>query len=277
MDISFEFFPPNSSEAEKKLWSSIKLLEPLNPKFVSVTYGAGGSTRERTHDCVSKILKETSLVPAAHLTCVSATKDQTEEIIEDYKYAGVKHIVALRGDMPDMKKFKPHPEGYKSSIDLITRLKKDNFDITVSAYPEKHPDAESLDSDIDFLKRKIDAGASSAITQFCFEIDYLLNFRDKLKKANINIPIIPGIIPTTNFTGIKKMANKCGASIPIWLENAYEGLENNLEERKKISEEIAIDFSMNIKKNGFESIHFYTLNQSELALSVCKKLNIGYL
>ncbi|MEC9382417.1 MAG: methylenetetrahydrofolate reductase [NAD(P)H] [Pseudomonadota bacterium] len=277
MDISFEFFPPNSSEAEKKLWSSIKLLEPLNPKFVSVTYGAGGSTRERTHDCVSKILKETSLIPAAHLTCVSATKDQTEEIIEDYKYAGVKHIVALRGDMPDMKKFKPHPEGYKSSIDLITRLKKDNFDITVSAYPEKHPDAESLDSDIDFLKRKIDAGASSAITQFCFEIDYLLNFRDKLKKANINIPIIPGIIPTTNFTGIKKMANKCGASIPIWLENAYEGLENNLEERKKISEEIAIDFSMNIKKNGFESIHFYTLNQSELALSVCKKLNIGYL
>jgi len=277
MDISFEFFPPNSSEAEKKLWSSIKLLEPLNPKFVSVTYGAGGSTRERTHECVSKILRETSLIPAAHLTCVNATKDETEEIIEDYKYAGVKHIVALRGDMPDMKKFKPHPEGYKSSIDLITRLKKDNFDITVSAYPEKHPDAESLDNDIDFLKKKIDAGASSAITQFCFEIDYLLNFRDKLKKANINIPIIPGIIPTTNFNGIKKMANKCGTSIPISLEKAYEGLENDLEERKKISEEIAIDFSMNLKENGFEFLHFYTLNQSELALSVCKKLNIGYL
>ena len=277
MDISFEFFPPNSSEAEKKLWSSIKLLEPLNPKFVSVTYGAGGSTRERTHDCVSKILKETSLIPAAHLTCVSATKDETEEIIEDYKYAGVKHIVALRGDMPDMKKFKPHPEGYKSSIELITRLKKDNFDIIVSAYPEKHPDAESIDNDIDFLKKKIDAGASSAITQFCFEIDYILSFRDKLEKANINIPIIPGIIPTTNFNGIKKMANKCSASIPTSLEKAYEGLENDLEERKKISEEIAIDFSMNIKKNGFESLHFYTLNQSELALSVCKKLNIGYL
>jgi len=277
MNISFEFFPPNSSEAEKKLWSSIKLLEPLNPKFVSVTYGAGGSTRKRTHDCVSKILRETSLIPAAHLTCVSATKDETEEIIEDYKYAGVKHIVALRGDMPDMKKFKPHPEGYKSSIELITRLKKDNFDIIVSAYPEKHPDAESIDNDIDFLKKKIDAGASSAITQFCFEIDYILSFRDKLEKANINIPIIPGIIPTTNFNGIKKMANKCSASIPTWLENAYEGLENNLEERKKISEEIAIDFSMNIKKNGFESLHFYTLNQSELALSVCKKLNIGFL
>lgn len=277
MDISFEFFPPNSSEADKKLWSSIKLLEPLNPKFVSVTYGAGGSTRERTHDCVSKILRETSLIPAAHLTCVSATKDETEKIIEDYKYVGVKHIVALRGDMPDMKKFRPHPEGYKSSIELITRLKKDNFDIIVSAYPEKHPDAESLDTDIDFLKKKIDAGASSAITQFCFEIDHLLSFRDKLEKADINIPIIPGIIPSTNFSGIKKMANKCGASIPIWLEEAYEGLENNLEERKKISEEIAIDFSINLKKNGFEFLHFYTLNQSELALSVCKKLNIGYL
>tara|TARA_B100000029_G_scaffold83233_1_gene74247 strand:- start:256 stop:1089 length:834 start_codon:yes stop_codon:yes gene_type:complete len=277
MDISFEFFPPNSSEADKKLWSAIKLLEPLNPKFVSVTYGAGGSTRERTHDCVSKILRETTLIPAAHLTCVSATKNETEEIIEDYKYAGVKHIVALRGDMPDMKKFKPHPEGYKSSIELITRLKKDNFDIIVSAYPEKHPDAESLDKDIDFLKKKIDAGASSAITQFCFEIDHLLSFRDKLEKADINIPIIPGIIPSTNFSGIKKMANKCGASIPIWLEEAYEGLENNLEERNKISEEIAIDFSINLRKNGFESLHFYTLNQSELALSVCKKLNIGYL
>ena len=271
MDISFEFFPPNSSEADKKLWSSIKLLEPLNPKFVSVTYGAGGSTRESTHDCVSKILRET------HLTCVSATKDETEKIIEDYKYVGVKHIVALRGDMPDMKKFRPHPEGYKSSIELITRLKKDNFDIIVSAYPEKHPDAESLDTDIDFLKKKIDAGASSAITQFCFEIDHLLSFRDKLEKADINIPIIPGIIPSTNFSGIKKMANKCGASIPIWLEEAYEGLENNLEERKKISEEIAINFSINLKKNGFEFLHFYTLNQSELALSVCKKLNIGYL
>ena len=274
MDISFEFFPPNSSEADKKLWSSIKLLEPLNPKFVSVTYGAGGSTRERTHDCVSKILRETSLIPAAHLTCVSATKDETEKIIEDYKYAGVKHIVALRGDMPDMKKFRPHPEGYKSSIELITRLKKDNFDIIVSAYPEKHPDALSFDEDIEFLKRKIDAGATQAITQFCFDFQIILAYRDLLQKHNITIPIIPGLMPTTNFKGIQKMSKQCSTSIPKWLENKYNGLEDRLDERKKVSKEVAIDFCQKLISNDFRAIHFYTLNQSELTLSVCKSLNI---
>ena len=277
MDISFEFFPPKSRTAEEDLWTSIKLLEPLSPNFVSVTYGAGGTTRDRTHNCVNKILQETDLTPAAHLTCVNATKEDLEEVIQNYKSIGVKHIVALRGDMPEMEKFKPHPEGYNSSIELVKRLKEDNFEVIVSAYPEKHPDASSLDEDIDFLKRKIDAGASKAITQFCFDIDILLKFRDKLEKENINIPVIPGIMPTTNFIGVKRMADKCGTSIPNWLHKAYEELDDDVNEREILSKRIATDFCFDLSKNDFKSLHFYTLNQAELTLSVCENLNIGYL
>ena len=276
MDISFEFFPPNTSKAEAVLWDSIKLLEPLKPNFVSVTYGAGGTTRNRTHNCVKKIIEETNLEPAAHLTCVNSSKDEIKLITEDYKKIGVKHIVALRGDMPNFENFKPHPNGYKSSIDLIKNLSQQNFLVTVSAYPEKHPDSVSIDEDIEFLKRKIDAGATQAITQFCFDFEIILAYRDLLKKNNINIPIIPGIMPTTNFKGVKKMSRQCSTSIPKRIEKKYQGLENNLSERKKVAKEIAIDFCQNLLINDFKAIHFYTLNQSELTLSVCRDLNISY-
>ena len=276
MDISFEFFPPSTSQAEIVLWDSIKLLEPLKPNFVSVTYGAGGTTRNRTHNCVKKIIEETNLEPAAHLTCVNSSKDEIKLITEDYKKIGVKHIVALRGDMPNFENFKPHPTGYKSSIDLVNNLSQQNFLVTVSAYPEKHPDSGSIDEDIEFLKRKIDAGATQAITQFCFDFEIILAYRDLLKKNNINIPIIPGIMPTTNFKGVKKMSKQCSTSIPKWIEKKYTGLENNLSERKKVAKEIAIDFCHKLMINDFKAIHFYTLNQSELTLSVCQDLNISY-
>ena len=276
MDISFEFFPPSTTQAEIVLWDSIKLLEPLKPNFVSVTYGAGGTTRNRTHNCVKKIIQETNLEPAAHLTCVNSSKDEIKLITEDYKKIGVKHIVALRGDMPNFENFKPHPNGYKSSIDLVKNLSQQNFLVTVSAYPEKHPDSVSIDEDIEFLKRKIDAGATQAITQFCFDFEIILAYRDLLKKNNINIPIIPGIMPTTNFQGVKKMSKQCSTSIPKWIEKKYKGLENNLSERKKVAKEIAIDFCQKLMINDFKAIHFYTLNQSELTLSVCQDLNISY-
>ena len=275
MDISFEFFPPSSDKAEAKLWDSIKVLEPLNPNFVSVTYGAGGTTRDRTHNCVKKIIKETNLEPAAHLTCVNSTKDEIKKITDKYKKIGVKHIVAVRGDMPNFANFEPHPKGYKSSIDLVKNLSDQEFSVTVSAYPEKHPDALSFDQDIEFLKRKIDAGATQAITQFCFDFELILSYRDLLLKHNINIPIIPGIMPTTNFKGIQKMSKQCSTSIPEWLENKYNGLEDSLDERKKISKEIAVDFCQKLISNDFKAIHFYTLNQSELTLSVCQSLNIS--
>ena len=275
MDISFEFFPPSSDRAEIKLWDSIKVLEPLNPNFVSVTYGAGGTTRDRTHNCVKKIIEETNLEPAAHLTCVNSTKDEIKKITDKYKKIGVKHIVAVRGDMPNFANFEPHPKGYKSSIDLVKNLSDQEFSVTVSAYPEKHPDALSFDQDIEFLKRKIDAGATQAITQFCFDFEFILSYRDLLLKHNINIPIIPGIMPTTNFKGIQKMSKQCSTSIPEWLENKYNGLEDSLDERKKISKEIAVDFCQKLISNDFKAIHFYTLNQSELTLSVCQSLNIS--
>ena len=275
MDISFEFFPPSSDKAEAKLWDSIKVLEPLNPNFVSVTYGAGGTTRDRTHNCVKKIIEETNLEPAAHLTCVNSTKDEIKKITDKYKKIGVKHIVAVRGDMPNFANFEPHPKGYKSSVDLVKNLSEQEFNVTVSAYPEKHPDALSFDQDIEFLKRKIDAGASQAITQFCFDFEFILSYRDLLLKHNINIPIIPGIMPTTNFKGIQKMSRQCSTSIPEWLENKYNGLEDSIDERKKISKEIAVDFCQKLISNDFKAIHFYTLNQSELTLSVCQSLNIS--
>ena len=275
MDISFEFFPPSSDKAEAKLWDSIKVLEPLNPNFVSVTYGAGGTTRDRTHNCVKKIIEETNLEPAAHLTCVNSTKDEIKKITDKYKKIGVKHIVAVRGDMPNFANFEPHPKGYKSSIDLVKNLSDQEFSVTVSAYPEKHPDALSFDQDIEFLKRKIDAGATQAITQFCFDFEFILSYRDLLLKHNINIPIIPGIMPTTNFKGIQKMSRQCSTSIPEWLENKYNGLEDSIDERKKISKEIAVDFCQKLISNDFKAIHFYTLNQSELTLSVCQSLNIS--
>ena len=274
--ISFEFFPPKSEAAGEKLWQAIGRLAPLGPDFVSVTYGAGGSTRDRTHACVKRMIDETTLKPAAHLTCVAASKDEVESVIDDYAAADVRHVVALRGDMPDMGAFKAPENGYAGSVELVAALaKRGGFDITVSAYPEKHPESASLDSDIDLLKAKIDAGATRAITQFVFDTEAHLRFRDKLAAAGITIPVIAGIMPTTNFTGAKRMAEACGAAVPQWLADAYEGLENDADTRKQIAASVAIDQCRQLIDEGFGHLHFYTLNQADLTFAVCRILKLG--
>ena len=274
--ISFEFFPPKSEAAGEKLWQAIGRLAPLRPDFVSVTYGAGGSTRDRTHQCVKRIIDETDLKPAAHLTCVAASKTDVDSVVDDYAAAGVQHIVALRGDMPDMGAFQPHAEGYDGSVALVAALaKRGVFDITVSAYPEKHPESASLDADIDLLKAKIDAGATRAITQFVFDTEAHLRFRDRLAAAGITIPVIAGIMPTTNFAGAKRMAEACGAHVPQWLADAYEGLEEDADTRKHIAASVAIDQCRKLIDEGFENLHFYTLNQADLTFAVCRILKLG--
>ena len=274
--ISFEFFPPKSEAAGEKLWQAIGRLAPLGPDFVSVTYGAGGSTRDRTHACVKRMIDETTLKPAAHLTCVAASKDEVESVIDDYAAAGVRHVVALRGDMPDMGAFKAPENGYAGSVELVAALaKRGGFDITVSAYPEKHPESASLDSDIDLLKAKIDAGATRAITQFVFDTEAHLRFRDKLAAAGITIPVIAGIMPTTNFTGAQRTAEACGAAVPQWLADAYEGLENDADTRKQIAASVAIDQCRQLIDEGFGHLHFYTLNQADLTFAVCRILKLG--
>ena len=274
--ISFEFFPPKSEAAGEKLWQAIGRLAPLRPDFVSVTYGAGGSTRDRTHQCVKRIIDETDLKPAAHLTCVAASKTDVDSVVDDYAAAGVQHIVALRGDMPDMGAFQPHAEGYDGSVALVAALaKRGGFDITVSAYPEKHPESASLDADIDLLKAKIDAGATRAITQFVFDTEAHLRFRDRLAAAGITIPVIAGIMPTTNFAGAKRMAEACGSHVPQWLADAYEGLEEDADTRKHIAASVAIDQCRKLIDEGFENLHFYTLNQADLTFAVCRILKLG--
>ncbi|SVB72105.1 uncharacterized protein METZ01_LOCUS224959 [marine metagenome] len=274
--ISFEFFPPKTPKFEAKLWQSIEQLAPIEPKFVSVTYGAGGSTRTATHKIVKNIINDTELNAAAHLTCVAATKEEVDSVIDDYKSIGVNHIVALRGDMPDMGLFKAHPDGYSSSVDLVEAIKQHGcFEITVSAYPEKHPESSSFEADINLLKAKIDAGADQAITQFAFDIDAYLIFRDKLVADGINIPVIPGIMPTTNFKGVQSMAEKCGTSIPEWLSAKYIGLEDDFERRQEISIKVAVDQCRKLISEGFDQLHFYTLNQHKVISEVCNILGLG--
>lgn len=274
--ISFEFFPPKSEAAGEKLWQSIGRLAPLAPDFVSVTYGAGGTTRDRTHACVKRIIEETDLKPAAHLTCVAAAKSEVDSVIDDYASAGVRHVVALRGDMPDMGAFQPHADGYTGSVELVAALAaRGDFDITVSAYPEKHPESASIDADIDLLKAKIDAGATRAITQFVFDTEAHLRFRDRLAAAGVTIPVIAGIMPTTNFTGAKRMAEACGANVPAWLADAYEGLEDDADTRKHIAASVAVDQCRKLIDEGFGHLHFYTLNQADLTFAVCRILKLG--
>ena len=273
--ISFEFFPPKSAEAEAKLWDVVNELSVIGPDFVSITYGAGGSTRDRTHKCVKHIVTKTDLKPAAHLTCVAASKSEVDEVIEDYAKAGVKHIVALRGDMPDMVAFSPHPDGYSGSVELVESLaKRGGFDITVSAYPEKHPESENMQTDIDLLKAKIDAGATRAITQFVFDTEQYYRFRDLLAYNQINIPVIPGIMPTTNFKGVLRMSEACGASVPEWMKNKFDGLDEDLESRRALAIEFAIDQCRDLINSGFENLHFYTLNQATVTKAVCNALSL---
>lgn len=273
--ISFEFFPPKSAETEAKLWDVVNELSVIGPDFVSITYGAGGSTRDRTHKCVKHIVTKTDLKPAAHLTCVAASKSEVDEVIEDYANAGVKHIVALRGDMPDMAAFSPHPDGYSGSVELVESLaKRGGFDITVSAYPEKHPESENMQTDIDLLKAKIVAGATRAITQFFFDTEQYYRFRDLLADNQINIPVIPGIMPTTNFKGVLRMSEACGASVPEWMKNKFDGLDEDLESRRALAIEIAIDQCRDLINSGFENLHFYTLNQATVTKAVCNALSL---
>ena len=273
--ISFEFFPPKSAETEAKLWDVVNELSVIGPDFVSITYGAGGSTRDRTHKCVKHIVTKTDLKPAAHLTCVAASKSEVDEVIEDYANAGVKHIVALRGDMPDMAAFSPHPDGYSGSVELVESLaKRGGFDITVSAYPEKHPESDNMQTDIDLLKAKIDAGATRAITQFVFDTEQYYRFRDLLADNQINIPVIPGIMPTTNFKGVLWMSEACGASVPEWMKNKFDGLDEDLESRRALAIEIAIDQCRDLINSGFENLHFYTLNQATVTKAVCNALSL---
>ncbi|MDO8288839.1 MAG: methylenetetrahydrofolate reductase [NAD(P)H] [Parvibaculum sp.] len=274
--VSFEFFPPKTPEMEDTLWRAIRRLEPFQPELVSVTYGAGGSTRERTHGTVKRIVQETTLKPAAHLTCVGASKGETDDVIRAYWDAGIRHIVALRGDMPELgAPYVPHPQGYQSTPDLIEGIRKiGNFEVIVSAYPEKHPESVSLEADIELLKRKVDAGATRAISQFVFDTEKHTRFLDRVRHEGINVPLVPGIMPTTNFKGTKRMAERCGASIPKWLDDYYVGLDDELETRKLIAAYVAAEQVNRLRAYGFDRFHFYTLNQADLTFAICNVLGI---
>ena len=273
-NVSFEFFPPKTPKMEETLWTSIKKLEPLGPSFVSVTYGAGGSTRERTHNTVKRILDETSLKPAAHLTCVGATRDEVDSVIQDYWDAGVRSIVALRGDPPEgANRYEPHPGGYANAAELIAGIKAiGDFDISVGAYPEIHPDSANLAADLDNLKRKIDAGANRAIAQFFFETDQYFRFLDHCQSYGIDVPIVPGVLPVSNFKTLKNFAGSTGASVPDWLGQLFEGLDDRPDTRALVAATVAGEMCRKLYAGGVRDFHFYTLNRADLTFAVCHML-----
>ncbi|MGI9309835.1 MAG: methylenetetrahydrofolate reductase [Gammaproteobacteria bacterium] len=274
--VSFEFFPPKTPEAEASLWKSIERLAPLNPCFMSVTYGADGSTRDRTHDIVQKINRRTGQVAAPHLTCVGATRAEINEIAQGYWDDGIRHIVALRGDPPaGIEKYEPHPDGYDYAVDLVKGLKEvGEFEISVAAYPEVHPDAPDTDFDLENLKRKIDAGATRAITQFFFDANTFLRFRDKCAARGINAPIVPGILPITKLPQLLRFANMCGASVPDWLRKQFEGMDDDAQTRQLLAAAVAINQVHTLQRHGVTDFHFYTLNRSELSYAICCALGL---
>lgn len=279
VNVSFEFFPPKTDAAEANLWSAIRRLEPLNPAFVSVTYGAGGSTRERTHRTVQRIISETTLRPAAHLTCVEASRAEVDEVIEGYKAIGVDHIVALRGDPPGAAgiggAYTPRADGYANATELTAALSRiGGFEVTVGAYPEKHPESPSIDHDIEVLKAKVDAGATRAVTQFFFDIEAFLRFRDRVRAAGVTIPLIPGVMPVSNFAGLKRMTAACGAALPDWLAGHFDGLDDDPETRKLLAASIAAETCARLQEEGFSDFHFYTLNRAELVYAICRVLGV---
>jgi methylenetetrahydrofolate reductase (NADPH) len=276
IEVSFEFFPPKTEKMEQNLWESIKTLEPLHPRFVSVTYGAGGSTRERTHATVERILKETPLTPAAHLTCVGATREEVDAIARDYWNLGVRHIVALRGDPPEPDtRYQPHPGGYRDAAELVAGLRRvAPFDISVAAYPEVHPDSSTKAFDLENLKRKVDAGASRAITQFFFSADCFLRFRDEAASAGIGVEIVPGILPVSNVAQTRRFAETCGASIPSWLNDMFEGLDDLPAARQLIAAAVAAELCGQLYAGGVRHFHFYTLNRAELSYAICHLLGV---
>lgn len=272
INVSFEFFPPKTSEMETKLWQAISSLKNLQPNFVSVTYGAGGSTRDRTHQIIKRIIDETSLKPASHLTCIAASKKEIHEILHNYWQIGVRHIVALRGDMPATSpNYQLHPHGYHHANELVAAIKKyaQNFEISVAGYPEKHPEARSLDEDIDNLKRKVDAGADRIITQFFFDAEAYFSFVEKCQKRGISVPIIPGILPVSNVKQTKHFAKMCGAKIPKWMDEVFAELDEKQETRQLIAGVVAVELCRILHNGGVNNFHFYTLNRSELTMAIC--------
>jgi methylenetetrahydrofolate reductase (NADPH) len=275
--VSFEFFPPKSERMEEALWTSIRRLEPLAPEFVSVTYGAGGSTRERTHSTVARIVKETQLDPAAHLTCVGATREEVDEVVRGYWDAGVRRIVALRGDPAAGvgARYEPHPGGYENTADLVRGIKAIGaFDVSVSAYPEKHPESATVASDLDTLKAKIDAGADRAITQFFFDNAHFLRYLEAARKHGIWAPIVPGIVPIHNFKQVSGFATRTGASVPAWLARRYEGLDNDPATMHLVAAAVAAEQVLDLVDEGIRQFHFYTLNRADLVYAICHLLGL---
>jgi methylenetetrahydrofolate reductase (NADPH) len=275
--VSFEFFPPKTEAMEAQLWESIHRLAPLGPSFVSVTYGAGGSTRERTHATVARLAKEGMVKPAAHLTCVAAARKEIDSIVQGYWDVGVRHVVALRGDPQDGvgAKFCPHPQGYESSAALVAGIKRiADFEVSVSAYPERHPESLSAKADIEFLRAKVDAGASRAITQFFFENDIYLRYLDSLRAQAISIPIVPGIMPMQNFKQTAGFAKKAGASVPQWLADRFEGLDDDPQTRRLVAATVAAEQVLDLVDHGVRDFHFYTNNRADLVYAICHLLGL---
>ncbi len=275
--LSFEFFPPKTPALEEKLWLAIRRLEALEPSFVSVTYGAGGSTRDRTHRTVARLVEETRLRPAAHLTCVGASREEVNEVLRAYWDAGVRHIVALRGDPPQGAGalYEPHPQGYAYAADLVAGARGiADFEVSVAVYPERHPDSADWRAEIDNFKRKLDAGATRGVTQFFYEAETFLRFRDLLAAEGVEAPIVPGIMPVTNFAGVKKMAAQCGASVPAWLARLFDGLDQDPETRQLVAAATAAELCARLSAEGVRDFHFYTLNRAELVIAICRMLGV---
>ena len=275
--VSFEFFPPKTEDMNVTLWESIRRLAPLGPRFVSVTYGAGGSTRERTHATVKRIVEETALVPAAHLTCVAATRAEVDAVIRSYGEAGVRHIVALRGDPLGGvgERYAPHPGGYANAAELVAGIAKiGGFEVSVSAYPEMHPDSPNVETDVDMLKAKVDAGASRAMTQFFFENDLYSRYLDRVRARGIDIPIVPGILPVQNFKQTKSFAERCGTSVPAWLAERFSGLDDDPHTRRLIAAAVAAEQVLDLVDRGVTDFHFYTMNRADLVYAICHLLGL---
>jgi methylenetetrahydrofolate reductase (NADPH) len=274
--VSFEFFPPKTPEMEQKLWQTVKRLEPLAPRFVSVTYGAGGSTRERTHATVLRIRQETVLEPAAHLTCVGAACGEIDDVARRYWAAGIRHLVALRGDAPPEEgRYRSHPQGYSYAAELVQGLRRvADFELSVAAYPETHPEAASPDADLDNLKRKIDAGATRAITQFFFDPEVYLRFLDRAAAAGIALPIVPGILPVSNFAQVRKFAASCGATVPAWMPPMFDGLDADPDTRRLVAASIAAEQCRLLQAAGVNEFHFYTLNRADLIVAICHMIGV---
>jgi len=274
--VSFEFFPPKTPELEAALWRTVTRLAPLAPRFVSVTYGAGGSTRERTHAIVERLEREVGLNPAAHLTCIGASRAEVDQVARQYWQSGIRHIVALRGDPPNgAGSYVPHPDGYRFAAELVAGLKRiTDFEVSVAAYPEVHPEARSAADDVDNLKRKVDAGACRAITQYFFDPDVYLRFRDRARAAGVTVPIVPGILPVTNFAQVVRFSATCGTTVPAWLSGLFDGLDDDAETRKLVAATVAAEQCRRLQQAGIDEFHFYTLNRADLTYAICHILGL---